>query len=134
MHGRPRRALMPRIASAWRSALSRLSIMQVPPMNTNGRPPPMRSGPTVTSRPMPTWRATRPSGRRAWRRRSVRRAHDAEQRRLAGFRLVLQRRADEALEQRVTIDRARLELGMELAADEPRVVGELDDLDQGLVR
>jgi hypothetical protein len=41
--------------------------------------------------------------------------------------------ADEALEERMAVERPRLELGVELAADEPRVIGELDDLDQRFV-
>ena len=37
-------------------------------------------------------------------------------------------------EQRVWAVRAALELRVELTGDEPRVVGKLDDLDQGAVR
>src|SRR5690606_10935711 len=43
-------------------------------------------------------------------------------------------RLDEAREQRVGLDRAALELGVELAADVVRVVGQLDHLHQPLVR
>src|SRR6266849_3471565 len=39
-----------------------------------------------------------------------------------------QRGADETRKQRVRAHRPRLELGMELAADEPRMLGELDHL------
>ena len=38
-------------------------------------------------------------------------------------------RADEGDEQRVRLQRLRLELGMELAAEEPGMVGDLADLD-----
>ena len=41
-----------------------------------------------------------------------------------------QRRGDELAEERVRVRRAALELGVELHADEPRVVAELDDLDE----
>src|SRR5437867_9340363 len=46
--------------------------------------------------------------------------------------VVIERRADEAREQRVWAHRPRLELGMELAADEPGMPGggQLDHLDQ----
>ena len=42
----------------------------------------------------------------------------------------LLRRPDEAGEQRVRLERAALQLGMELDADEPGMVGPLDDLGQ----
>ena len=42
----------------------------------------------------------------------------------------LERRADELAEERRRARRPRLELRVELARDEPRVVGQLDDLDQ----
>src|SRR5258706_6467891 len=48
--------------------------------------------------------------------------------------LVLQRGAHEAREQRVGAHRPRLELRVELAADEPRVIGQLDHLDERAVR
>ena len=41
--------------------------------------------------------------------------------------------ADERLEQRMRLQRLRLELRMELAAEEMRMSGELDDLDVGAV-
>src|SRR5690242_4943248 len=44
------------------------------------------------------------------------------------------RRADEAREERVRTGGPRLELGMELAAHKPGMLGELDHLDQGAVR
>src|SRR2546422_22175 len=50
-----------------------------------------------------------------------------------GARLELatvERRTDEAREQRVWAHGPRLELGVELAADEPRMIGQLDHLDQ----
>ena len=42
----------------------------------------------------------------------------------------LERRADEPAEQRGRPRRSRLELRVELARDEPRVIGQLDDLDE----
>src|SRR5689334_16827392 len=44
------------------------------------------------------------------------------------------RRADELFEQRMRLHRLRFELGMELAAEEPRVVRDLADLDVRPVR
>src|SRR5256712_3066603 len=56
-----------------------------------------------------------------------------------GARLELaaaERRTDEAREQRVRAHRPRLELGVELASDEPRMAGggELDHLDERAIR
>src|SRR5688572_2944552 len=51
-------------------------------------------------------------------------------RRFAATALRLDRRGDEAGEQRMRARRARLELRMELAADEPWMLGILDDLDE----
>src|SRR5882672_6311674 len=48
--------------------------------------------------------------------------------------LVLERGPHETGEQGVGAHRPRLELRVELAADEPRVIGQLDHLDQGAVR
>ena len=45
-------------------------------------------------------------------------------------RAALERRADELAEERRRPRRPRLELRVELARDEPRVVGQLDDLDE----
>src|SRR6185369_2044977 len=112
----PSCSVMRRMAAAWRSALSRLSIMQVPPMNTSGWPPPTRTEPTQTARRI--------------RQRSVRRTHRAQPGRPTRIGLVLQRGADEVLEQRVAIEWTRFELRVKLAADEPRMLGELDDLDE----
>src|SRR4051794_24195636 len=47
---------------------------------------------------------------------------------------LLDRGFDEACEQRMGLERAALELRMELDANEPRVVGTLDDLRQLAVR
>src|SRR5690348_11760902 len=47
---------------------------------------------------------------------------------------VLVRRADEGLEQGMRLHGLGLELGMELAAEKPRVIGDLADLDVGAVR
>src|SRR6185503_5757122 len=47
---------------------------------------------------------------------------------------VLQRGAHEPREQGMRAHRPRLELGVELAADEPRVIGQLDHLHERAVR
>src|SRR5204863_6496791 len=57
----------------------------------------------------------------------------AQQRRLAPAGAALEGRLDEALEERVALHRPRLELGVELAGDEPGMVAELDHLDQRAV-
>src|SRR6185436_20972399 len=44
-----------------------------------------------------------------------------------------QRGAHESAEDRMTIERTRLELGVELTRQEPRMVGELDHFDQAAV-
>src|SRR6266545_4066961 len=44
--------------------------------------------------------------------------------------VVMQRRADETGKQRMGAHRPRLQLGVELAADEPRMIGQLDHLHQ----
>src|SRR2546422_11112496 len=44
--------------------------------------------------------------------------------------VMIQRRADETRKQRMRAHRPRLQLGMELAADEPRMIGQLDHLHQ----
>src|ERR1041385_1643657 len=66
-------------------------------------------------------------------RRAARRA-DLVRHRLTRATRVLLRGRDELAEQRRRLLRARLELGVELRGDEERVVVELDDLDQALVR
>src|SRR5271157_5515357 len=52
---------------------------------------------------------------------------------VAASKTVLVRRLDERRKQRMRLQRLRLELGMELAAQEVGVVGNLDDLDVGAV-
>src|SRR6266540_6094889 len=47
---------------------------------------------------------------------------------------VAERGADEAREQRMRTHGTRFELGMELASDEPRMIGELDRLDERAIR
>src|SRR5256714_11367391 len=47
---------------------------------------------------------------------------------------VIDRRADKSREQRMRPHRPRLQLGVELAADEPRMIRQLDHLDQRAVR
>src|ERR1700687_3920283 len=108
MNGTPTRSVMARSCVACRSAWSRLSITHGPPMKTNGRRPPRRSGPTQTS--LDCGISNVPLAR-----------HRAEQGRLARLVLVLQGRANEALEHRVAVEGARFELGMKLAGQEERV-------------
>ena len=47
--------------------------------------------------------------------------------------MVLVAGGDEVAEERMRLERLGLELGMELAAEEVRMVGDLDDLDVGAV-
>ena len=71
---------------------------------------------------------------------SARRAHARDSARTSGSssgarpRAALERRAHEVPEQRLRAQRAGLELGVVLRGDEERVVGQLDDLHQAVVR
>src|SRR5205823_6294722 len=56
-----------------------------------------------------------------------------QERRLFRFGLVGERGPYEAAEDRMAIERTGFELRVELAGEEPRMVGELDDLDEVLV-
>ena len=51
----------------------------------------------------------------------------------APLQAIFVRRADERLEQRMRLERLRLEFRMELAADEIRMVGDLHHLDVGAI-
>src|SRR5687768_11837092 len=51
-----------------------------------------------------------------------------------GAALLAHRGSDQPREQRMRARRTRLQLGMELTADEPWMIGELDDLDERAVR
>src|SRR5579872_3095258 len=82
-------------------AWPRLSSAHGPAISTSGR-----SLPTVIF-PMLTWRGCM--------------AAILHQPRL------FERGPDERFEQRVRLERARFQLGMELDADEPRMLGDLDD-------
>src|SRR5258705_10314140 len=48
--------------------------------------------------------------------------------------VVVERRADESGKQRMRTHRPRLQLGMELAADEPGMIGQFDHFDERAVR
>src|SRR5918992_3511224 len=65
------------------------------------------------------------AGRLAWERACIFPSHQPA---------LLHRRGDEALEQRMRVERARFQLGVELHANEPGVVGILDGLRQQTVR
>src|SRR3954470_22463990 len=95
--------------NAWAvsSACARLSIWQGPAISASGRSLPTRIC------PMATWRGLVVMSDQPG---------------------LVQRGADERREQRVRLERLRLELRMKLHADEPRMVGELDDLGQLAVR
>src|SRR6516162_3303728 len=90
------------------SAWPRLSSAQGPAISTSGRSLPRVRSPILTCRGcMPVI------------------LHQAG---------LLERGLDERLEQRVRLERARLQLGVELNPDEPRVLGDFDDLRQQPVR
>src|SRR5262245_32067538 len=83
------------------------SMAHGPPIRQSGAPPPIVTAPTRTARVGNI--GSRP-------------------------RLVIECRLNEAVEERVRLPRARAELGVELPGDEPRMVGQLDDLDELLLR
>src|ERR1051325_3254868 len=112
--GTPTARATSRIRSAWRSTDSRLSITHGPAIKVNGRPAPIVRSPTLT--PV-----------------SFDDTELLQERRLLRFESMHERRAHEAAEDRMAIERSRLELGMELAGEEPRGIGELDDLHQVVV-
>src|SRR5712692_4322569 len=109
------------ILMAWAS----LSITQGPAMR-NSSPPP-----TVTG---PIWNGAGgnlPSRYFFWAMEHFNGARLSRQPPLQPVRI---RRTDEFLEQRMRLQRLRLELGMELASDEVRVIGQLNHFDVGSVR
>src|SRR5262245_57285232 len=98
---------MAAIERAMRVACSSLSITHGPAMNASGAPPRVSSrSPTGTLRGAAGSAPGRPVP-------------------LAGM--------DEAPEKGMGLHRLRLELGVELAGHEVRVIGDLDDLDEALV-
>src|SRR5574337_39589 len=109
-----------------------LSTTQGPAIRKKGRSRPTSKPQSFTG---PPWRCGRSP---AAVRESVRSGAAADRRScsdlqpLLPHRLALQRRADEAVEQRVAVPRGGLELGVELHADEPgvHVARQLDDLGQ----
>src|SRR5215813_2575943 len=104
---------MSRTSSAVSTACASLSMTHGPAMSTSGPPPPMLTLPMSTREgpitPLPGHR----------RGRAVRLRE-----------LVLVARFDESGEQRVRLQRLRLELGMELHRHVPRMRGQLDNLDE----
>src|SRR6185436_8880544 len=108
MTGTPAAAVMALRRSATMMACSSFSIAQGPPMRTSGPPPPIVIPPTRTVR-LTAVAGLRPS-------------------------LMVERRANEAGEERMGIPRARAELGVELARHEPWMPRQLDDLHQLLLR
>src|SRR5262245_29520235 len=106
MNGTPALAVMAVRRSAIISACTSFSMAQGPPMRASGAPPPMLIPPTWTPRVT------------------------------AGLRAmpVLERRLHERLEERVRRPGPRSELRVELSRHEPRMIGQLDDLHQLLLR
>src|ERR1700730_11749534 len=108
MRSIPRLRAISASAALISSACARDSSVFGPTMNTSGK-----SFPIVRS-PIVTWRGVM--------------AGSSNQARL------IKGRADERREERVRLEGFRFELGMELHADEPRVIGKLDDFGQHAVR
>src|SRR6185295_18844637 len=106
--------------SACRRAASRDSITQGPAMMASGAPPPIWSGPTRTARDV--------TGTL-----SLDDLESTQERCFRPLAALIERRPDEAAEQRVAVHRTRLELGVELRGDEPRMIAQLDHLDQRAV-
>src|SRR5262245_5077804 len=91
-----------------------LSMTHGPAMSTSGLPPPTAMSPSLTGVTPPIVSSHRLGG-----------ARDAVR---GGRRLVLIRGGDERREQRVRPRRLRLEFGMELHGDIPRMTRQLRDL------
>src|SRR5690349_13225187 len=111
MNGVPARRARSRSASAVSIACASLSITHGPAMSARG-PPPRLTPPTST------------------REVSTRLPYHGRCRRLPLSELVAVARFDETGEQRMRLQRLRLELGVELHRDVIRVVRQLDDLDE----
>src|SRR5881628_2382749 len=146
MNGTRRSVVIVTIRSAVTSACFSFSIAQGPPMSASGWPPPMWSGPIWTVVVGGAWPPTR-SRRCAHPARAeggldqVPRAPGRAYARwatclgvAASCARVLQRGADEAGEERVRVPGPRPELGVELPGHEVRVLRNLDDLDELLLR
>src|SRR5213593_4023183 len=97
------------------------SIAHGPPISASGAPPPIVSAPIRTSSVVgwPLMDSPRRLGRRTVSPRTA---------------IVLQGGPHEPREERVRLPRPRAELRVELAGDEVRVLGDLDDLDELLLR
>src|SRR5437870_644370 len=98
------------------------------PAMRNRRPPPMVTSPTWNSlgreaEPLPVGNALAAQEHFDFRGLFIR----------AALHAVLVRSADECLEQRMRLERLRLELRVELAADEVGVIGNFDHLHVGAV-
>src|SRR5688572_10552330 len=119
MKGTPRSPAMVANRSAVISACFSLSMAQGPPMRASGRPPPMRTGPTVTGRmAVICGRGTARCGL----------TQD-----VSCCPPVLERGPDEPGKERVRVPGPGAQLGMELAGHEVGVLGQLDDLHQLLL-
>src|SRR5580765_1772175 len=114
MTGTSQRLAISRIAAAVSSACEALSMTHGPRMKASGCPPPTEKDPIRTGFTVPIL--------------SIRRRPDV--RRLQPTGLVAIARFDEAREERMRRERLRLELGMELDGDEPRMRRQLRDLDE----
>src|SRR3954453_6543659 len=138
MNGTRARRAMSQRRPARSSACASLSMTHGPAISTNGRPPPIVRLPScngVTERLYrPGWpsRSGRPTSQETTRRS----AHPARltDRHETLLRLVPMRRRDERGKERVRLRRLRLELGMELHGEIPRVSRKLGDLDELAVR
>src|SRR6476646_10274567 len=109
MNGTPARRVISRSARAVSIACASLSITQGPAASTSDRPPRRTPPASTTTTGLPYHR------------------------RRGGLRvraLVAVARLDEPGEQRVRLERLRLELGMELHGHVPRMRRQLDDLDE----
>src|SRR5438128_2394603 len=114
MTGTPQRVAVSRIAAAVSSACDALSMTHGPRMKASGLPPPTESDPIRTGFTVPIL--------------SVRRGRDVHRIELPGLMPVA--RFHEAREERMRLERLRLELRMELDGHKPRVRGELRNLDE----
>src|SRR5439155_15988703 len=108
------------------------SIAHGPPISASGAPPPMVRAPirTASVRGWPFTASPRTSG--IGRTRLGHRM--ASPRTATRTACVLQGGAHEPREERVRLPRSRAELRVELTGDEVRVLGDLDDLDELLLR
>ena len=119
MTGTPQRVAISRMAAAVSSACAALSMTHGPRMKASGLPAADREGPDPDRLHGPY---------------SIDFARAPDVRRVQLDRSCGDSRFDEARKQRMRPERLRLELGMELHGDEPRMRRQLRDLDELAVR